>query len=252
MLRSNSWAASNQSQPMTSSVQPTGAHLKSSCSKSKACPVSRPSSELWNVQSYALAPPWKSQTFRNNSEQHLLSLNWTKRRIKQPNNDKQIQTTCYIMLSKFTKWYSNAFIQKRLKPRPKTFNWCLQRAAPFHAQAVHLLSHVVLQRGPIQWGGANPHVYIAIPRCTRTVHCKCWDMFFYLHEKLENPISNISWYFIQESERRSTSNIFTCLTAFIGQSENGLECLFWPSNHTAANQTNTFHLEIRFFSQSSM
>lgn len=112
------------------------------------------------------------------------------------------------MLSKFTKWYSNAFIQKRLKPRPKTFNWCLQRAAPFHAQAVHLLSHVVLQRGPIQWGGANPHVYIAIPRCTRTVHCKCWDMFFYLHEKLENPISNISWYFIQESERRSTSNIY--------------------------------------------
>ena len=56
--------------------------------------------------------------------------------------------------------------------------------------------------------GANPHVYIAIPRCTRTVHCKCWDMFFYLHEKLENPISNISWYFIQESERRSTSNIY--------------------------------------------
>ena len=95
MLRSNSWAASNQSQPMTSSVQPTGAHLKSSCSKSKACPVARPSSELWNVQSYALAPPWKSQTFRNNSEQHLLSLNWTKRRIKQPNNDKQIQTTCF-------------------------------------------------------------------------------------------------------------------------------------------------------------
>ena len=88
---------------------------------------------------------------------------------------------------------------------------------------------------------------LQFPRYTRIVHCKCWDMFFYLHEKLENPISNISLYFIQESERRSTSNIFTCLTAFIGQSGNGLECLFWPSNHTAAN-----HLEIRFFSQSSM
>ena len=50
-----------------------------------------------------------------------------------------------------------------------------------------------------------------------------------------------------KNQNEGPLQIFTCLTAFIGQSENGLECLFWPSNHTAAN-----HLEIRFFSQSSM
>lgn len=33
-------------------------------------------------------------------------------------------------------------------------------------------------------------------------------MFFYLQETLENPISIMSWYFIQESERRSTSNMY--------------------------------------------
>ena len=59
-----------------------------------------------------------------------------------------------------------------------------------------------------QWRGANPHVYIAMPRYIRILHCKCWDMFFYLQETLENPISIMSWYFIQESERRSTSNMY--------------------------------------------